>query len=345
MGGRAWGGVPVTTRGLALAASRSVALGLGACLALGLALGGCASPAPEPGTAAPTGPVPTSDADAQRIAAETYRSRFDVAAEGIQVSVTNRGDEAVTVVATRVHSPGLLAPAASDREVEVPTGATRNVPVALGAPACDGTPELAETPIVLTVVGGDGVGTPVEVALTAPDRLGQLAAWWEAACFAEAVAARAELAVRLVGEGATADTSGGTITLALEVTPRVGDVNGDAGDGSTQVDALRLTAIHGTILLGMLDDAGAPVAARLLDVALAPGDAAPLSLALTTVPARCDPHAIAEDKQGTLFRIEAALGDRAGTVRVAADPTTRAALYDAITRLCAETTARGANGP
>ncbi|HET8958353.1 MAG TPA: hypothetical protein VFM95_07840, partial [Microcella sp.] len=67
---------------------------------------------------------------------------------------------------------------------------------------------------------------------------------------------------------------------------------------------------------------------------------------LSTVPARCDPHAIAEDKQGTLFRVDATLtppnGDVAtgdapasGTVTVTADDATRDAIYDAITRVCA----------
>jgi hypothetical protein len=58
---------------------------------------------------------------------------------------------------------------------------------------------------------------------------------------------------------------------------------------------------------------------------------------LTVAPARCDPHAIAEDKQGTRFpvtvRLDGGIG-AAATVIVAVDDGTRAALYDAIRRAC-----------
>jgi hypothetical protein len=57
-------------------------------------------------------------------------------------------------------------------------------------------------------------------------------------------------------------------------------------------------------------------------------------LALRVRPARCDPHAVAEDKVGTLLPLTVAVGSREGVLKVAADGQLRAQLYDFVTQAC-----------
>jgi hypothetical protein len=75
-----------------------------------------------------------------------------------------------------------------------------------------------------------------------------------------------------------------------------------------------------------------------VDVAVA-GDAPPSVLTLSLVPSRCDPHAVAEDKLGTVFPLEVSVTAEAGDVRigvlsVTASDDVRAALYDFVDRSC-----------
>lgn len=326
------------------------------------ALAGCSTVA-DPGDPAAAPPAaspsrqPALDPASLMLTAETYRSRFDAASGGIQLSVTNEGDLPLVVTETAVSSPALAAVASTNREVEIPAGLTRDIPLTLPAPACDDDPALESVAATLTVhaeTEGDAAdAATASVTIEAVDRLGQFAEWWRESCFAEAVAERATLAIRLVGDGASGTAPADTVALELVATPR------SASDSANDAPStLRLTAIGGTILLGMRDAAGAPVTSRPLEVVLDTAGTEPSAVRLETVPARCDPHAIAEDKQGTLFRVHATLtppdggaggtatGDAStrgaaprdttsGTVTVAADDETREAIYDAITRVCA----------
>ena len=58
-------------------------------------------------------------------------------------------------------------------------------------------------------------------------------------------------------------------------------------------------------------------------------------LPLTIRPARCDPHAVAEDKVGTLLPLRITLGDRQGLIKVAASNDLRGRIYDFVTAACA----------
>lgn len=52
-------------------------------------------------------------------------------------------------------------------------------------------------------------------------------------------------------------------------------------------------------------------------------------------PNRCDAHAIADDKQGTLLRVWVSPGDRPGTVTVVAGPPTKDRIYANVISACA----------
>ena len=295
-----------------------------------VALTGCATPRgsdDSPSATAPPG-LPAST-DAIAVVAEVYRTRIDPSRDGIQLSVTNEGDAPLALDGARLESPLLSAALERTDDAVVPAGATRDLPMTLVDPRCPAgaaPAEPAAPDAVLLVPLADG--TVAELRVPTTDRIGQWAAWLEGACFARAVGERVELAVRAGGPGA----GGGTIGVELVVRAQSGPV-GDGGGA----DVARLTGVGGTVLLGALDAAGERAEGIPLDVVIDPASPpdAPIVVPLRFSPNRCDAHAIADDKQGTLFRVDVALGERTGTVTVVPDAATKEALYAAITAACA----------
>ena len=61
-----------------------------------------------------------------------------------------------------------------------------------------------------------------------------------------------------------------------------------------------------------------------------------IELRLRIRPARCDPHAVAEDKVGTLLPLNVSLGGREGQLKIAAGTALRGQIYDFVTSACAQ---------
>jgi hypothetical protein len=156
------------------------------------------------------------------------------------------------------------------------------------------------------------------------DTFGRLPALRAEDCLAEAVAAVA--AVSVSGPVRIEDAGGTrTATLDLLVRPR-------GGAGWFTIDA-----VTGTTLLA---PANPQTGRRLTEVPVrrridGTGDGARQSIPLTVVPNRCDAHAIAEDKRGTILPLHVTSGDGVtGIVPVAADDATRSALYAFVAETC-----------
>lgn len=309
-------------------AARSVAVG--ALVTALVALTGCASStdaSTEP-SATPSPGLPVST-DAIAVVAEVYRTRIDPSRDGIQLSVTNEGDAPLALDGARLESPLLSAALERTDDAVLPAGATRDLPMTLVDPRCPAgaaSAEPAAPEAVLLVPLADGSVGELRVPTT--DRIGQWAAWVDGACFAQAVGERVELAVRAGDPG----PGGGTIGVELVVRALPGPV-GDGGDA----EPVLLTSVGGTVLLGALDAGGERAEGIPLDVVIDPARPPdePIVVPLRFSPNRCDAHAIADDKQGTLFRVDVALGDREGAVTVVSDAATKDALYAAITAACA----------
>ncbi|GAA1688824.1 hypothetical protein GCM10009792_06030 [Microcella alkalica] len=312
------------------------AVGLAALATVGLVLAGCAASSADDG-----GPRPTpssslpSSTDAIGVVADVYRTRVDPARGGIQLSVTNQGDAPLALDGARLDSPLLSAPLERRDEVLIPAGATLDLPMTLVDPRCPGfdaraaPAATAPSPeAVLLVPLADGSTAELRVPTT--DRIGQWAAWVESACFAEAFGERVGLTVSAVGTGAGG--ADGTIAVELIVTALPGPVGDDGG-----ADVVRLESVGGTVLLGALDADGDRAEGIPLSIAIDTSDPpnAPIVVPLRFSPNRCDAHAIADDKQGTLFRVGAAIGERRGIVTVVSDEATKEAVYAAITAACA----------
>ncbi|MCB5274813.1 hypothetical protein BJG92_02350 [Arthrobacter sp. SO5] len=140
-------------------------------------------------------------------------------------------------------------------------------------------------------------------------------------CLAQAAAA--VTGIRLAPElEVSADTK--TAVVRLMITPRStpGAVNpGSAG-------TLTIDRIDGTTLLEEVQAVPWP---RSVTVS-AGGPNQELRLGIR--PARCDPHAVAEDKVGTLLPLRVHAGGREGVLKIDAGPVLRGHIYDFVTAAC-----------
>ncbi len=311
-------------------AGRAAALLLAALLPLtGCAAVGAApadAPSPEPSRA----PLAAS-VDELSVTADLYRTRSDPGRGGIQLSLANGAASPLVVRSARLESPALAAPMLRREEATVPAGQRRDLPLPLPAPVC-GDPAPAPPEAVLEIELDDG--STVELRVATADRIGQWARWHEEACFAAAAAALAELRLEAVPPAEE-----GEIGVRLVAAPGGGGEESDgggAGEGDGEAGSLRLLDVSGSVLLSALDASGRPVASIPV-----PDDraAAPTELALRYAPARCDAHAIADDKQGTHLRVGVALttaaGEQRGEIVVVPDAATRDALLTAVLAACA----------
>ncbi len=298
-----------------------------------VALSGCSPTAPAPGNTAPLiaasangAPAPATVDDLD-LSAEVYRTRSDPARDGVQLVVHNEGATTLTIMTARLESAALAEPWLRERRTIIAPGQTRDLALLLGEPAC---PAETQAPLgVLEVVLADGTLAPIDLPTT--DRLGQWADWVDQQCFAAAVRER----VRLTLAREPSLDGPGSIGVVLHL------------EGLADADEVTVVGLRGTVLLSLLaDDAdaaspGDTVTQRMLAVSV--DEKRSVSIPIMMAPTRCDPHALADDKQGTLLPVEVKLDDtsdsthaaRSGVVIVAADATTKAELYDAIVAVCA----------
>lgn len=220
------------------------------------------------------------------------QQRGDISTQRAQLHLQNGADAPLTVSAARLASAVLPDDAVwgAARTVTIAPGRAVNLPVPLAGVECSADPP--DPTARLSVDDGTGA-REVETAVT--DELGVLARLSASACDEDAVAA-----VATVTAAAVTPVGDGTAALRLDIVPAA------SGDG-----VLELRRLEGTPLLRVAGDAP-------LDVWVSAGDA-PTTASVLVEPQRCDAHAIAEDKVGTIFTLVVALDGRQVSV-----PLTRA---------------------
>lgn len=249
-----------------------------AALCVALVLGGCAA---GPPTAAVPSAMPPS---AVPVLLEVVQLRGDVAGGFIELRVTNEGEDELVVERAAYDSTAWTATMTRDDEARIPPGARRNLRLQLPEPTC------AEGPIQHRATLELADGTVVEGE--PEDPLGQLDALDDLVCDVRAFA-REVAGLRWLEPDVPADGSGPAI-LRLEVSPVQG-----AGERLGSVDE-----VAATVLLAPADAQGARE--EVLPVGLeVDAGADPTVVEMPLVPGRCDLHAVAEDKQGTIFRVRA----------------------------------------
>ncbi len=140
-------------------------------------------------------------------------------------------------------------------------------------------------------------------------------------CLTEAVA---DIAVLTADTLPYPVTVGGIQAVGVDIT-----VEPTGADGS-----VRFIESGSTTLLMMANPATGTLENLLpIDVTVK-GTDEPSVITLTVAPGRCDPHAIQEDKRGTIFPMEVETPDGNGRIYVTTAGPVRSALYDVVIANC-----------
>ncbi|MFE4228559.1 hypothetical protein ACFRJ8_11810 [Arthrobacter sp. NPDC056886] len=335
-------GLPVTRRRripLRVAAAAAV-LGVAGSCSTGT-VGGSDGPASSTATLVPTAPV----------TAEISQFRDNYSKQIIEIQLTNTTDAPLTVLGAALTSPLFEAPITwppRNGGIELPPGQTKSLPAPLPAPECGfpspapsgpGTASGTDTGTAFVSLrlavpqgaGSTGTGQqgtsqqatapPLEDA-TAPaaDPFGVLARNNSEMCLSRAASAVAAVALAPDLEVAT---DGRTGVVRLLIKPRAA---GGAGAGSA--GELVIDRIEETTLLAEAPQAPWPHTLTLRTG----GPQAEMRLGIR--PARCDPHAVAEDKVGTLLPLRVRVAGREGVLKIDAGNRLRGRIYDFVTKAC-----------
>ena len=301
---------------------------------------GCVSAPDRPGTPTITGATPVAAPAGlpPGVTVRIYQTRFDYADRVLELSVSNAGRATLDLRSARFDSSRFTAAAGWSGGLRLEPGLTRDLRVRLAAAVCAPSPAATSptpTPTLLppalmptptdTVTlawaePGAGAGTST-ATVPATDDTGALDRIEGEDCLAGALTRllRIDVAPELRVDGA-GPASAAWLDLTLTPTGAPGTVTVDRA-GSTPL----LASADGLDWpLGLTVDAATP----------------PTRVALGLRPTRCDPHAIAEDKRGTVFpltvRVTAGPGspERAGDWDLAVDDALRARLYAWIADRC-----------
>ncbi|GAB2846977.1 hypothetical protein ACFQ0P_05025 [Microbacterium insulae] len=279
-----------------------------AALAVLAAITACA-PAAEP---APT-PEPGLPAG---VSVELQQLRSDVAARQAEVLVTNGTDETLVVGEVAVTDPRFTdaATRVAARDSTIPAGRSVGIRVQLPPVACDVVPADATATVEFAYTLGDTGGrasTPIE------DPLDFVAPLHERECRVVLLSAAADIAFT----GFEPAPAGEPAALELTVTP-----TGAGGAG--------IRAVQTTNLLTFAATGGDTADAHTIDLVLEPGESAPVTVSLPLVPLRCDPHAVQEDKRGTIFDLDVEIGGEPGEIELAASEELRGRILTWVADWC-----------
>ncbi len=256
---------------------------------------GCASAPDRPETPTITGgtPVAATVGLPPGVSVRIYQTRFDYADRVLELSVTNAGRAPLDLRSARFDSSRFTAAAGWSGGLRLEPGMTRDLRVRLAAAACAPSSAATTTPTDTVTLSwaepGAGAGT---ATVPATDDTGALDRIEGEDCLAGALTRllRIDVAPELRVDG-SGPASAAWLDLTLTPTGAPGAVTIDRA-GSTPL----LASADGLDWpLGLTLDAATP----------------PTRVALGLRPTRCDPHAIAEDKRGTVFPL---------TVHVTAGP-------------------------
>ena len=247
------------------------------------------------------------------------QSRSGSAAGELEVAVANGANQALTVTALTLKSGQFESPAIWPKEsTTIRSGVTASLRVPLPAADCS-----SADPTPSVVLRFRLPGEKEQVATVRPtDTLDQLGPIRAAECLARDVGERVVITANREPKMATS-VGAATATLELDVTPT-------GRGGSVTVVAARVTTLFSLVEA----TSGARSDRMPLDITFE-STGSPAVLTLNLVPGRCDGHAIAEDKLGTVFPLEVLLEDgTSGVVRITSTSAVRAALFDFVALAC-----------
>lgn len=250
------------------------------------------------------------------VTVEVLQGRTDYASGTLVIRVVNGSDTNLAVAKARLESASFAKPAVWDRGTTVRAGTT--VDLRAPVPDADCAGEATRPSVRLTL---ESRGVADAVSVHADDPLGTLERLQTAGCIAEAVDDIAEIAVGAPGVDGAGRSAVAVLPLMLAPT---------GADGWVEVDSVGSTPLLKPDALSESDDANTWPVSIIVDAA-----SAPVTVPLRIVPARCDPHAIAEDKIGTVLVLAVALDDgTTGDYRLTPPEDVREALLDFVREHC-----------
>jgi hypothetical protein len=279
------------------------AIGIG--ILLIAVVSGCATTAPS--QALPSG-----------LGVSVYQTRTDYAVRRLEVSVTNATGGPVQITRVQFRSEQFTEPVDWQKDsTTVVDGATVDLPVLLAEPNCAAT-SLVPTVEFDYVLASGVSGTAVTIA---DDRIDRLPALHAEDCMVHAVAEVVALSATTAPRSSVRD---GRAVVELDLTAEP-----TGAEGAIVVDSLA-----GTTLFVPVDPAtGTPVTSYRIDRPILGTDPASV-ITLTLTPARCDPHAVAEDKRGTFMPLTVEAGGQSGRIYIGVSDAVRGALYTFIGEAC-----------
>lgn len=232
---------------------------------------------------------------------------MDVEARQLVVRVENTTATPVTVERLAFTAPTLEGELTHDEPFELSGGEAIAIRIDIPGSRCDVPAAAGTVALAIATDGGTATG-----ALTPDDPFDTLARLNNADCLAESVASVAEITMpeHLRSTGVGVDRRA---VIDVQVTPVA------SGSGSA---SMRIDHVANTTLLSNESGAEWP-----LGIEVAAGDQ-PFTIELPVKPARCDAHAIADDKRGTIMAFDVTTSDgRAGRVDRPSGDTLKAELY------------------
>jgi hypothetical protein len=269
------------------------------------------------GSPAPATPAPTSSEPGslpRGVEVEIYQTRFDYAERVLEIRIANESDEDLHIVSASFESPRFETAATYRSSVVIDAGRTTDLRVKLPAVACDNdSEEDARDAVVLSWRDGDAETTASAVP---DDPAGVVDRIVGEDCLLEAVDDVVTITpateLRIDGAGA-ASVAWVDVTLAPTGQP-----------GSVTIDQ-----VGATVLLASASGLDWPVGVTLTDTD------PPRTVSLDLRPTRCDPHAIAEDKRGTIFPLTVSTArGLSGTYDLGVSDSLRGQIYAWITAHC-----------
>jgi hypothetical protein len=229
------------------------------------------------------------------VSVELIQLRSDVVDRAAELRLKNAGEDDLVVTRVSLADARFASSIVRDKRSSVSAGRTLDMRVDLPSVSCDADGAAGPTTLDLEYEV-DGRAAVAEASV--PDSLAFIPLLHQKECLRE----RLGEVVQLSWGAFEPSDAGAPASLTLEIAP-VG------GEGSARIETVETTPLL------MFDAAGA---APFAVGAEADGSGEPQRVRVPLVPLRCDPHAVMEDKRGTIFDVTVALDGTSGVVEVAA---------------------------
>ena len=265
-----------------------------------------------PGPTAPTGAPTASSGLPGGIGVRIFQTRFDYAERVLEVAVSNDGPAGFALLSASFASPHFADAARHADPVHLAPGMTRHLRVRLADPVCT---DRTAGPATVTLSWDTPGGGTASATVAPRDDTGALERIAGEDCLVAAVDSvvtitpAERLRTAAPGSGAAASA---WLDVTLTPTGRAGTVTIDRVRPTT----LLAPATGTDWRVGVTVDADAPRR----------------TISLELRPARCDPHAVAEDKRGTVLPVAVRPGaGPAGTYNLSVGDALRRDIYAWIT--------------